>query len=110
MSFSPAGSYPALYGSTHIEDVTFSNYGDTSCGRDIALLANPGSDDAIHPVFVRGLTFLSTTSDNFLFIPRANVKLVDPSNCVDMDCDGHKKVVVTDLDGSLLGECVFVFT
>lgn len=106
--FSPTDSYPALYGSTHIEDVIFFNYETTSCGRNVALLANPDSDDAIHPIFVKGLTFYETLENNYLFIPRANVGRVNPSDCVDMDCDGHKKVVLRDMDGTLLGECVCV--
>ena len=28
---------------------------------------------------------------------------VDPSNCVDMDCDGRRKVVITDQDGKFFG-------
>lgn len=28
---------------------------------------------------------------------------VNPSDCVDMDCDGHKKCLVMDTDGSLFG-------
>lgn len=103
-AFFPTDTYPALYGSTHIRDVTFYNFADTSCGRDIALMANPRSDDAIHPIFVSGLNFHDTPEDNYLFIPRPNVGNVNPSDCVDMDCDGHRKVVCTDEDGSLLGE------
>ncbi|XP_045124918.1 fibrocystin-L-like [Portunus trituberculatus] len=102
-AFYPTDTYPALYGSTHIQDTTFYNFADTSCGRDIALMANPRSDDAIHPIFVNGLTFHDTPEDNYLFIPRPNVGRVNPSDCVDMDCDGHRKVVCTDEDGSLLG-------
>ena len=29
--------------------------------------------------------------------------LVNPSDCVDMDCDGMKKTLIRDLDGTLLG-------
>ena len=28
---------------------------------------------------------------------------VNPSDCVDMDCDGMKKMLITDMDGSLVG-------
>ena len=28
--------------------------------------------------------------------------MVNPANCVDMDCDGLKKVLITDRDGSIL--------
>ncbi|XP_050685917.1 fibrocystin-L-like isoform X2 [Eriocheir sinensis] len=100
--FSPTTSYPALHGRTEISDNTFINFNTRSCGRNVALMANPESDDAVHPIFTSGLTFVETVSDNYVFIRRANVDLVDPSDCVDMDCDGHKKVVLKDADGSLL--------
>ena len=27
---------------------------------------------------------------------------MNPSDCVDFDCDGHKKILITDTDGSIL--------
>lgn len=107
MSFSPAGAYPALHGRTDITNNKFINFETRSCGKNVALMANPESDDAIHPIFVSGLSFAATPRDNYVFIPRANVEKVDPSDCVDMDCDGHKKVVLKDTDGSLLGKYFF---
>ncbi|XP_063855540.1 fibrocystin-L-like [Scylla paramamosain] len=104
MTFSNAGTYPALYGSTHFEGLTFHNFRDTDCGRGIALMVNPQSEDANHPAFVKGLLFLNTPQESYMYIPRPNLSSIDPSECVDMDCDGLKKVVVTDVDGSLLGE------
>ena len=32
-----------------------------------------------------------------------NYRKINPADCVDMDCDGLKKVIVEDLDGTLLG-------
>ena len=29
--------------------------------------------------------------------------MINPSDCVDMDCDGLKKVIITDTDGSYFG-------
>ncbi|KAK4312053.1 hypothetical protein Pmani_016482 [Petrolisthes manimaculis] len=102
--FNEVSSYPALHGSSYIEDVTFTNFGSRdNCSIDVALMTNQGSDDAIHPIFTSGLTFVDTPEDNYVFIHYTNLARVNPSDCVDMDCDGHKKVVVTDNDGSLLG-------
>ena len=28
---------------------------------------------------------------------------INPSDCIDMDCDGLKKAIIKDMDGSLLG-------
>ncbi|KAK4328055.1 hypothetical protein Pmani_001528 [Petrolisthes manimaculis] len=102
--FNELSSYPALHGSSYIEDVTFTNFESRdNCGIDVALMTNQGSDDAIHPIFTSGLTFVDTPEDNYVFIHYTNLVRVNPSDCVDMDCDGHKKVVVTDNDGTLLG-------
>lgn len=38
---------------------------------------------------------------------RPNLGRVNPSDCVDMDCDGHKKVIITDMDGTFLGKYSF---
>ncbi|KAG0718999.1 Fibrocystin-L [Chionoecetes opilio] len=57
MGFSKAGTYPALYGSTHIESVTFSNYENSNLFRlwDILLLplapTLKTSEDCIPPVW-----------------------------------------------------------
>ena len=29
---------------------------------------------------------------------------MNPSDCVDMDCDGRRQLLITDLDGSLSGK------
>lgn len=39
-----------------------------------------------------------------VFFHRPNVGLINPSDCVDMDCDGLKKNLITDEDGSFLGK------
>ena len=41
---------------------------------------------------------------------RPNIGKINPSDCVDMDCDGQKKNLLTDLDGSLLGSPGHVFS
>ena len=39
-----------------------------------------------------------------LWIHRPDVTTINPARCVDMDCDGLKKVILTDLDGSYFGQ------
>ncbi|XP_063605340.1 fibrocystin-L-like [Penaeus indicus] len=101
--FHEASSYPAINGATYISNVKFANYATRSCGKDVAMISNKDADDAIHPVFVSGLTFLDTSENNKLFLFEPNLGRVNPSDCVDMDCDGHKKVIITDNDGTFLG-------
>lgn len=37
------------------------------------------------------------------FFPLLYLSKVNPSDCVDMDCDAKKKTMLKDLDGSFLG-------
>ncbi|XP_064089363.1 fibrocystin-L-like [Macrobrachium nipponense] len=101
--FADADSYPALHGGMFVRNTVFANYGTRSCGTDVALITNPTGDDGIHPIFTSGLTFINTASDHYMFMQEPNLARINPSDCVDMDCDGLKKIVVTDLDGTLLG-------
>ncbi|XP_068250285.1 fibrocystin-L-like [Palaemon carinicauda] len=101
-SFSAVTSYPALHGGMFIKNTVFANFGARSCGIDVALITNPAGDDGIHPIFTNGLSFINTPSDNYIFMQTPNLGRVNPSDCVDMDCDGLKKIVITDEDGTLL--------
>jgi hypothetical protein len=38
------------------------------------------------------------TQNRFLFL-----RWINPSDCVDMDCDGRRQVLITDIDGSFTG-------
>lgn len=31
---------------------------------------------------------------------------INPADCVDMDCDARRKMIITDLDGSFFGEAM----
>ncbi|KAJ8026005.1 Fibrocystin-L [Holothuria leucospilota] len=105
--FKPLGgvmSYPAISGLSKLTGVTFSDYGD-SCGKKhITIMTNPSNDDASHPLHVEGLSFVDVPEENFVWIHRPKLGKVNPSDCVDMDCDGMKKAIIRDLDGSMLGD------
>ncbi|CAL4062249.1 unnamed protein product, partial [Meganyctiphanes norvegica] len=101
--FHPTDVYPAIRGSTHVESVTFAHYNTRSCGKDVAISTNPDSEDAIHPTFTKDLIFVDTSEDNYVFMHKPKVSSINPSDCVDMTCDGLKKVIITDTDGTLLG-------
>ena len=47
---------------------------------------------------------------SLIWIHRPDVTTINPARCVDMDCDGLKKVVLNDLDGSFLGQSGSVFS
>ena len=106
-------SYPAINGITRISDVTFVNF-QSRCGtnggrprNDTVIMTNPQSEDANHPVHFSSISYISgsqystpVNSESKVFIQRPNLGRVNPSDCVDMDCDGHKQIVLKDLDGT----------
>ena len=42
--------------------------------------------------------FVISVKFNFL------LRWVNPSDCVDMDCDGRRQLLITDIDGSFTGK------
>ena len=50
-----------------------------------------------------GLHYDSVDEESKLLYEEATLALVNPSDCVDMDCDGRRQLLIQDLDGSLVG-------
>ena len=94
-------SYSAISGITLLKGVTFANYLD-SCG-DKAIQSHKVSGDAMHPVEIRDCHRSNVDQNSTFFIFRPLLSWVDPSDCVDLDCDGPKKVLIKMLDTSFLG-------
>ena len=60
--------------------------------------------DAIHPLDIKRTTLLDVDHSSLIWNHRPDKSIITPKKCVDMDCDGLKKVILTDLDGSFLGQ------
>ncbi|KAJ8026136.1 Fibrocystin-L [Holothuria leucospilota] len=110
-SLSGVKSYPTIRGISKLTGVKFSDYGNACGKKHVTIMTNPASSDASHPVHVQNLSFVDVPEENFVWIHRPNIEyafitfiLVNPSDCVDMDCDGMKKAIIRDLDGSMLGD------
>ena len=97
-------AYNALDGITTMTNVTFSNFG-VGCGgtRNYAISDNPRNVDGQHPVNVQNIFLNNVDKESKIWINRPDIGSINPSDCVDMDCDGQKKCLLTDMDGSLLG-------
>ena len=97
-------NYNAINGLMTINDNTFSHYG-TVCGGQIdAILTNSlKNDDGQMPASIQNARLYNVTNSSKVFLFRPNIGKINPSDCVDMDCDGLKKNLLTDLDGSFLG-------
>ena len=63
-------NYPAIGGTTNLDNVTFVNYGTSSCKSesDVALTTNPVGDDGSHPMVTSNIKFIK--SGNRLYLNR----------------------------------------
>lgn len=110
-SWHSAHSYPAIAGMSTLSSVSFANFAKR-CGErnDAALMTNNMVEDAHHPLHVEGIVFesderykvdgLAIQPQFKVFIHMPNVRSINPSDCVDMDCDGLKHMLIRDMDGS----------
>ncbi|XP_074659740.1 fibrocystin-L-like [Tubulanus polymorphus] len=98
-------SYPTYDGTIHIQDTTFYKFG-TECddGRmDRVLMTAPAIEDMLFPIETRRLTMKEVMPGHEIFMHNPSLSKVNPSDCVDMMCDGKKRALVTDHDGSFIG-------
>ena len=97
-------SYPAINGLTEMRNVTFAHFKQRCTSvMDVALITNPISQNGIHPTTLRQVNLYDVQMNASLFIHQPRLQAINPSDCVDMDCDGFKKVLIRDLDGSFTG-------
>ncbi|XP_069771791.1 PKHD1 like 1, tandem duplicate 1 [Narcine bancroftii] len=103
-SFSMLLSYPAISGKMLVQNTTFVGFqGVCSQQLNVMFISNPENEDMQHPILVKGITVDQSEEPGKVFIHRPDLSKVNPSDCVDMDCDGKKKTLLKDLDGSFLG-------
>ncbi|XP_065660201.1 fibrocystin-L isoform X2 [Hydra vulgaris] len=98
-------SYPAIKGLLRMEGVTFSSFQST-CGLtkpDVVWTTNIIYGDIIHPTELKNSTLVNVNINNLIYHNVPTTRFINPSDCVDMDCDALRKALVTDLDGSFFG-------
>ncbi|XP_072530724.1 PKHD1 like 1, tandem duplicate 1 [Salminus brasiliensis] len=97
-------SYNAISGLLTVTDTTFVGFKNVcSSQTNYMFLTSPSNEDLQHPVYVQRITKSDSTENAQVFIHRPDLSKVNPSDCVDMDCDAKKKSLLSDLDGSFLG-------
>jgi hypothetical protein len=100
-------SYNQLSGVGHFRNITFGHFGKSKCDnktRDYAITTNPKMMDAQQPVFARDIKFVNVENSSKIWIHEPDHSLINPARCMDMDCDGLKKALITDVDGTLFGQ------
>ncbi|XP_021347967.1 fibrocystin-L-like [Mizuhopecten yessoensis] len=96
-------SYPTIFGRMKFDGVAFAHF-KTTCGiNDYAVTTNAKGVDGQHPIESTNAVITDVATDNKIFYHRPNVGTINSADCVDMDCDGLKKDLFVDEDGSFLG-------
>ena len=93
-------NYPAIGGLTNIRNVTFCNFGNTCGKRELAMMTHRSSEDCQHPVHLKDIKLQCVDNASKFYNHMPIRGSINPSDCVDMDCDGLKKILIRDLDGS----------
>ena len=91
-----------LQGRNYLNNVSFINYNSAnSCNLGAHAIQNlPKQHDHHEQIDVTGITFSNTPDNNKFFLFEPQLAWINPSDCVDMDCDGPKKAMLVDVDGS----------
>ncbi|OCT77100.1 fibrocystin-L [Xenopus laevis] len=97
-------SYNAITGVMTVQDTSLVGY-KTVCSSEtnVMFFTNPLNDDLQHPIEVSRIQIVDSAENQKVFIHRPDLSKINPSDCVDMDCDAKKKSLLKDLDGSFLG-------
>ena len=103
--WSSISTYPAITGLTIVRNITFANFGARCEGkRDVLLVTHRQSEDCNHPTHLQGTKRVSISDNALTYFNHNPLRgSINPADCVDMDCDGLKHVLVQDQDGSLTG-------
>ena len=101
--WSSISAYPAISGKTTISGVTFANFGSRCSEKiDVLLSTNERSEDCNHPTHLEGISHHRNSDPLKYYNHEPILGSINPSDCVDLDCDGLKHVLVQDEDGSFL--------
>ncbi|XP_076825620.1 fibrocystin-L-like isoform X2 [Clavelina lepadiformis] len=96
--------YPSVRGLLDIRGLHAHNYNGHSDGtRDLVFFTNPSNEDIFHPTYLRNIVLSNVDDDSKVYYARPSLGLINPSDCVDMECDGMKNVLIKDFDGGLIG-------
>ncbi|CAF3925163.1 unnamed protein product [Rotaria sp. Silwood2] len=97
-------AYPSVDGGMFITNTTLAFFNDV-CGRhDTAIQVGQHNDDGQFPVMTSSMSIFNTSRRNIIFNGRPNLQVVNSADCVDMDCDGLKKALLIDMDGTFFGQ------
>ncbi|CAK8682966.1 unnamed protein product [Clavelina lepadiformis] len=97
-------NYPSVRGLLDIDGLHAQNYNLNSDGtRDLVFFTNPSNEDIFHPTYLRNIVLSNVDEDSKVYYARPSIGKINPSDCVDMECDGMKNALIKDFDGGFIG-------
>ena len=99
-----AKDYPAIGGRTTYNRTTFANF-VKACGKKTVLFStNLLSGDIAHPTDLQNIKLINVAESMKVLIQTPTTRWINPADCVDMDCDALRKILIKDIDGSFFGK------
>ncbi|KAF6771701.1 hypothetical protein AHF37_09387 [Paragonimus kellicotti] len=85
-------------------DVTIANFG-SSCpdAEDTVWRTATINEDGFQPTYMEQITLQDVTQESKFYFDRPVLGFVKFGKCGDMECDGLKKALLVDMDGTFLG-------
>merc|ERR1719483_1010979 len=99
-----AGTNPALRGILNLSNVTFANFGENCGAHDLVFRTNFGEDDVNWPINATDIKYVDVPTAHVIYMDEPILGKINPSDCTDFDCDGLKKAMIYDTDGSVAGD------
>ncbi|VDP74908.1 unnamed protein product [Echinostoma caproni] len=95
----------SLGGGAFVKNLTVVNYNKFCASTpDVFWRTDPANEDGIQPTYFSNITAIGLNPDNLVYYDRPALSAVTFDKCGDMECDGHKKVLVINADGTLFGQ------
>nr|ACD54600.1 fibrocystin-like protein [Adineta vaga] len=101
-NWSETKDYPCLDGSMSITNTILAFFNNVCNRHDTAIQVSQSNADVQFPITTSSIFRYNVSNSNILFNGKPDLKYVQPQFCNGMDCDGQKKNVVKDIDGTLL--------
>lgn len=92
-----------IWGVVRFYYVEFVYFG-IKCGcSSVVIISNFSLVDVFYLVYIKGIFLYNVDNDRLFYILFFNIGWINFGDCVDMDCDGYKYVLIKDEDGSFIG-------
>ncbi|KAA3680736.1 uncharacterized protein DEA37_0005520 [Paragonimus westermani] len=98
------GSEFSLGGASYLQNVTIANFGSSCPGAvDMVWRTATINEDGFQPTYMEKITLQNVKPESKVYFDRPALRHVKFGKCGDMECDGLKKALLIDNDGTFLG-------